>query len=619
MKRLALLAIITLSLSGQAQTPLRTSTIEPGFTLTGDDRPVIGESLSVRSGGELSQYTFKWTRGDEFGTFDDTALSLTKDYVITESDYEHWLRITVFDNAGDTVFTKNTWISKLPVLYIDTEDGKPVTSKTDYVTANFRIQGYAEYEQQYVGTTEIRGRGTTSWIQYPQKPYKLKLDKKTSLFGFGRSKHWVLVSNFNDKSCLRNYIASELARQLGGMGMKMTWVDVVLNGEVKGCYMLCQHIRVEKTSVDIFDWKGEAEAVADALFDAVKEADALEEADRGLLEEAMENNLAWVTSGTVSFKDKTYALSDYGLKKEYDIHQGYLFEATGNRDGISQFTTPGDVHLEVCVPEHVNTNSEMFSYVTGFWNDFEAEYSRVPTVDSIKNFPKYADMTSMIAVWLVNELLGQGDPTNSRYSYIARDGKLHFGPVWDFDCAASCWIVAPSVNHFLTLIYSHTYMYYKKWFPDPVLCQMAYDAYWNVARPFIMDYISEGGKMDEKYALFAEAGRTNDRLWGSYPSLLVPSAKPRTTAEDVEYLRSFFIGHIKYLDPHFASVKTLIEAMNNICPYPCDPDIIDGIQAPPASGQSDESVSTARKVIRDKHLYIEKDNETYSVDGKRIR
>ena len=111
MKRLALLAIITLSLSGQAQTPLRTSTIEPGFTLTGDDRPVIGESLSVRSGGELSQYTFKWTRGDEFGTFDDTALSLTKDYVITESDYEHWLRITVFDNAGDTVFTKNTWIS----------------------------------------------------------------------------------------------------------------------------------------------------------------------------------------------------------------------------------------------------------------------------------------------------------------------------------------------------------------------------------------------------------------------------------------------------------------------------------------------------------------------------
>lgn len=162
-------------------------------------------------------------------------------------------------------------------------------------------------------------------------------------------------------------------------------------------------------------------------------------------------------------------------------------------------------------------------------------------------------------------------------------------------------------------------MYYKKWFPDPVLCQMAYDAYWNVARPFIMDYISEGGKMDEKYALFAEAGRTNDRLWGSYPSLLVPSAKPRTTAEDVEYLRSFFIGHIKYLDPHFASVKTLIEAMNNICPYPCDPDIIDGIQAPPASGQSDESVSTARKVIRAKHLYIEKDNETYSVDGKRIK
>lgn len=619
MKPATLLAVITFTLSIQAQTHFRSSANEKNFVLTGDKRPVIGDSLCVSSSGELSQYTFKWTRGDELGMFDDSVLSATKNYVITESDYEHWLRVTVCDMAGDTVFAKDTWISKLPVLYIDTDDGKPITSKKDYVSANLRIQGNEEYEQQYDGKTEIRGRGTTSWAQYPQKLYKLKLDKKTSLFGFGKSKHWVLVSNFNDKSCLRNYIASELAKQLGAMGMSMTWVDVVLNGEAKGCYMLSQHIRAEKTSVDIYDWEGEAEDVADALFPAIKEAEALDDSDIKLLEETMASNLAWVTDGMVSFKGKTYRLSDYGLDNEYDITQGYLFEATAKNDGMSQFTTPGKVHFEVSKPEYLSTNSEMFSYVTKFWNDFEAEYSRVPTAENPKNFSKYADMKSMIGVWLVNELLGQGDPTNSRYSYIASDGKLYFGPVWDFDCAASCWIVEPSVNHFLTLIYSHAYMYYKKWFPDPMLCQMAYDAYWNVARPFIMECITEGGRMDAMYELFAEAGRVNDRLWGSYPSKLVPSAKPRTTAEDVEYLRAFFSGHINYLDKHFVSVRTLIESMNKICPYPCDPDIIDGIQAPPASGQSDESVSTAQKVIRAKHLYIEKDNETYSVDGKRIK
>ena len=119
-----------------------------------------------------------------------------------------------------------------------------------------------------------------------------------------------------------------------------------------------------------------------------------------------------------------YNLSDYGLKKPYDISKGYLFEATAKTDGNMHFTTPQNVHLEVSAPEYLSTNSEMLSYVTGFWRDFEAEYCQIP--DPCKNFSKYADMKSMVGIWLVNEIMGQGDPTNSRYSYIANDGKLYF-------------------------------------------------------------------------------------------------------------------------------------------------------------------------------------------------
>lgn len=594
---------------------------EGTFVLNGTEQPRAGNVLAFSSEKlNLSEFTFKWTRGNALGEFNDgDVLSDTNGYAITDNDYEHWLRATICDKAGDTVYIKDTWISKLPVLYIDTDDGKPITSKENYVTANLRIQGNTDFEQQYVGATKIRGRGTTSWSQYPQKPYKLKLDKKTNLFGFGKSKHWVLISNFNDKSCLRNFIASELARQLGGVGMKMTWVDVVLNGEAKGCYMLSQHIRIEKNSVDIFDWEGEAEDIADALFPAIKEDDTLEEDDKKLLEDTMTSNFAWVTDGNVTFKGKTYNLADFGLKKEYDIRQGYLFEATAKKDGLTQFTTPGDVHLEVSSPEYLSTNSEMLSYVTGFWNDFEAEYSRVPTVESTKNFSKYADMTSMVAVWLVNEIMGQGDPTNSRYSHIASDGKLHFGPVWDFDHAASCWSTDQNVNFFYTLIHNLAYIYYKKWFPDPELCLMAYNAYWNVARPFVMDYISEGGEIDAMYAQIAEAGGTNDILWGSYPSILNPKAEPRTTAEDVEILRTFLRGHINWLDKQFESGQKLIEAMNKNCTYPCEPDLIDGIQTLPDPPLKGGSPTEAQKVIKDKHLYIIKDNNTYSIDGKRMK
>lgn len=589
---------------------------EGTFVLNGTEQPQAGSILSFTSKKlNLSEFTFKWTRGDALGAFNDSdLLSDTNGYAITDNDYEHWLRATIFDKAGNPVYIKDTWISKLPVLYIDTDDGKPITSKENYVTASLRIQGNTDFEQQYLGTTEIRGRGTTSWGQYPQKPYKLKLAKKTKLFGFPKSKHWVLIPNFNDKSCLRNYTASQLAKQLGALGMDMTWVDVVLNGEVKGCYMLSQHIRVDRNSVDIFDWEGEAEDVADNLFFAVKESDRLEEDDKKLLEESMTSNLAWVTDGRIDFKGKTYSLSDYGLDNQYDITQGYLFEATAKTDGMSQFTTPGNVHFEVSAPEYLSTNSDMLSYVTNFWNDFEAEYSRVPTCEG-KNFSKYADMESMVGVWLVNEIMGQGDATNSRYSYIASDGKLHFGPVWDFDHATASWSTDHNVKFFYTLIHNLAYIYYKKWYPDPILCQMTYDAYWNVARPFIMNYVATGGEIDAKYAYFEEAGRTNDLLWGSYPSILKPSAQPRTTAEDVEILKTFLLGHIQWLDQQFASVQTLVEAMNKVCTYPCDPKMIeDGIQeqkSPNMDGQ-------ASKVIRDKHLYIIKDGETYSIDGKKI-
>jgi hypothetical protein len=584
------------------------------IALKGGEQPTIGDSLSLVFNGNLSRYTIKWTKGDVFGTFDDAnVLSSKKNYVITENDYEHWLRVTVCDKTGNTVFTKDTWISKLPVLYIDTEDGSPITSKTDYVTASLRIQGNAEYEQQYLGETEIKGRGTTSWYRYPQKPYKLKLDKKTKLFGFGKSKHWVLIPNFNDKSCLRNYIASELAKELGVLSMDMTWVDVVLNGEVKGCYMLSQHVRVDKTCVDVFDWEEEAEDIADDLFNLVKDADVLAETDRELLKETMKQNLSWITDGIVVFNGKTYNLADYDLKKEYDISKGYLFEACNKQNGKTQFTTFGEVHFEVKTPEYLSTNNEMFSYVTRFWNEFEAEYSKMPA--PCKNFSKYADMESMVGVWLVNEIMGQGDPTNSRYSYIADDGKLHFGPVWDFDHGASSWSASQATYVFFTIKHELDYIYYKKWFPDPFLCQMAYDAYWNVARPFVMNFISEGGEMDAKYALFAEAGRTNDILWGDYPSSLKPSATQRTTKEDVEILKGFLLGHILWLDERFLSVRTLVEAMNPYCTYPCDPDIIiNRLQK-----LTSEKQLGVRKVIRDNHLYIIKNGNTYSVEGKRMK
>lgn len=570
---------------------------EPLFALKGDEQPTVGSVLSLASDVDVSEYTFKWIKGDALGTFDEeTVLSDASSYTISEADYEHWLRIVVYDNAGEPVFARDTWISKLPVLYIETEDGNPVETKEYYVTANLRIQGNEEYEQQYLGKTQIKGRGNSSWNTYPQKPYKLKLDKKTTLFGFGKSKHWVLISNFNDKCALRNYVASQLAKELGIIGMEMTWVDVVLNGEAKGCYMLSQQVRVDKNSVDIFDWEEEAEAVAEALYSTLMVEGVLDADDKKALEDKMTSNLAWITDGMVTFKGQTYNLSDYGFKNDYDINHlgGYLFEAQKTFNESTSFSTQKGVTIDVHTPKSLLTNSEMLTYVTDIWNNFEAECCLSPSYSySGKDIAKYADMQSMVGIWLVNEIMGQGDPTNSRFSYVPDDGKLHFGPVWDFDHSSACWSTSSGANDFYTLVNKETYSYFQYWFPDPILCEMAYDAYWDVALPFMMDYLSSNGEINEKYAFIKEACETNDILWGTYPSIMSPSAEPRTAEEDYEKFKNFLLDHLRWLGMQFESVEMFMGATNHI--------------------------TWARKVLQSNRVNFLWNDCKYSIDGKRIK
>lgn len=84
----------------------------------------------------------------------------------------------------------------IPVMYINTDHGKAITSKTEYVSATFYIADPAG--QASIGsleapqTMQIRGRGHSSW-RGDKKPYKIKLDNKLPLLGMPKNKHWALL------------------------------------------------------------------------------------------------------------------------------------------------------------------------------------------------------------------------------------------------------------------------------------------------------------------------------------------------------------------------------------------------------------------------------------------
>ena len=137
-----------------------------------------------------------------------------------------------------------------PTVRIYTEGGAPVVSKTDYVTARIVIddpEGRYSDVKHYEGNGKIRGRGNSTW-NMPKKPFKIKLDKKESIFGIPADKEWALLANYTDKSLLRNTIGLRLSEICGlPWTPKVFPVELYLNDEYLGCYDFTEH---KKTSAD---------------------------------------------------------------------------------------------------------------------------------------------------------------------------------------------------------------------------------------------------------------------------------------------------------------------------------------------------------------------------------
>ena len=100
------------------------------------------------------------------------------------------------------------------------------------------------------GTTRERGNGSRT---FPKKPWRIKFDKKQSVLDApAKAKKWTLLNNYSDKTLFRNLLAFELSRQMGIPYTPYgTAVDVLMNGEYKGCYQLCDQVEINTNRVNI--------------------------------------------------------------------------------------------------------------------------------------------------------------------------------------------------------------------------------------------------------------------------------------------------------------------------------------------------------------------------------
>ena len=235
---------------------------ESGETFAFDvSRPKAGAAIAPQLPPFFDEQEFScaWQRAGWDKAYAAEPVATVSAYTPTADDYGHWLRFSVSD-AGAALLTRELYFSKLPVCYITTDDGEFPSAAKEKHDGWIRIQGNAEFKEQYNGKMTVNVRGNTS-AGYAKKPYKLKLDKKASPFGLGssKSKHWVLLANMPDMSNMRNKLAFDFAASIGVLAMESTWVDVVVNGRFDGLYQFCEHIRIAEDRVPVFDWEGHSE------------------------------------------------------------------------------------------------------------------------------------------------------------------------------------------------------------------------------------------------------------------------------------------------------------------------------------------------------------------------
>ena len=149
--------------------------------------------------------------------------------------------------------------SSLPSLYIDLKNTTLDTIKAD---KNIKYPGNTVILDDSSGTSsftnvEIKGRGNTSWTSYDKKGYQIKFDKKTSLFGMGKAKKWVLLANSSDDSLLKNYIAFSLAQNLNSQySIHCQYVDLWIGGEYQGNYLVTEKAEINSSRVNLQDEYG---------------------------------------------------------------------------------------------------------------------------------------------------------------------------------------------------------------------------------------------------------------------------------------------------------------------------------------------------------------------------
>ena len=251
----------------------------------------------------------------------------------------------------------------------------------------------------------VEFRGSTSQADFyflpglVKKPYGIELwtdstgvkSKRLSLVQMPEESDWVLNASYNDRSFMRDFIAQSLAGRIGLLHSKAKFVELIINDEYRGVYVLMEKVKQGKNRVPISD-----------LYPTENAGDD-------------------VTGGYLLKIDKTSGSPSTSWKSNY----------------TSGITATQKCEFQIEYPQYGLITQQQLVYIRDYINNWEKKLMTEDMNDPKASFRDYMDVSSFVNYFILNEVTRNVDGYRlSTYLYKDKEslgGKIKMGPAWDFN------------------------------------------------------------------------------------------------------------------------------------------------------------------------------------------
>lgn len=281
----------------------------------------------------------------------------------------------------------------LPLFLIDTHGATIVDDPK--VSASLRILDHgtnvlADSAKAFMVPIGIEIRGQTS-ASFDQKGYGFEVQNSagdgvdTTLLGLPKGDDWILHGPYVDKSLIRNALASYLYQGTGRYSSRSRFVELFLNKQYQGVYLLLEKIKRGKNRVNISKLTS-VDTTGDSL-----------------------------TGGYIFRIDKSNNIQSEGFLSSDQLQMVYQY------------------------PKKEDMNPKQEAYLKATINAFEAIMRSTTWNNPTTGYPSKLDVDAAVDYILHEELTKNSDAYFcSFYMYKERDskgGRISMGPPWDFNLA----------------------------------------------------------------------------------------------------------------------------------------------------------------------------------------